>query len=92
MNVKNISLINKGTVNKNRVDIEVKGGYIELYFSYQTIVGFSYNINGRQEYCVRQNDWSTTTGKFLNELELDHKRRLPSAEFEGKLANLFNDN
>lgn len=89
MKVNNITLTNKGTVNKNRVDIEVDGGYIELYFSYSTIVGFSSNIDGKRKYCVRENDWSTTTGKFLNELEPNKKLRLPSREFEQELGKLF---
>ena len=93
MNVTNIGLENLGTVNKNKVKLTTNGGCITLYFSYETCVGFiaevvknGYNITK----CVRQNDWSKTTGKFLNELEPDHTKRVSSEEFERRLSKLLN--
>ena len=58
-------------------------GALTLYFSYNTIVAFSTPQTGQK---VRQNDWSTTTGKHLNWIDGgDKKGRLPSAEFEALL-------
>lgn len=72
-----ISFSNEGTINKNSVTI----GRLKLFFSYKTIIAFSCD-NGF--YCC-DNIWSRTTGKFLNELEPDKSRRLPSELFEFKL-------
>lgn len=87
MNVQNIKLNNLGTVNKNAVVITTDKGTVELYFSYQTIVGFQPHDEAR--IYVIQNQWSTTTGKLLNELEPDKKRRLSPEEFAAKLQTLF---
>lgn len=63
---------NMGTINKNSVTIGTDKGAVKLYFSYDTLVG----VDG----VTSENDWSVTTGKFLNELESDKKRRVPHAE------------
>lgn len=70
-----IKLNNLGTVNKNAVSIYTSEGgtYSTLYFSYETIVG----VISRYGRFISQNDWSTTTGKLLNELEPDKDRRYP---------------
>ena len=86
MNVTNVSLENLGTVNKNKVTLETDQGNIVLYFSYETIVA----VEAKGQLSVRQNDWSVTTGKFLNELEPNKDRRLPTPGFEGVLSQVFN--
>lgn len=83
-----INLKNDGTINKNRVMIETEKFYITLYFSYETIVGFAFN---GQKFCT-VNDWSTTTGKYLNEIEPDKSKRIPHAELLEKLEVIFNEN
>lgn len=75
-----ISFENLGTVNKNRVDI----GELTIWFSYRTPVAYSF----KGEFFCRQNEWSTTTGKLLNELESDKSKRIPGTDFENKLNNL----
>ena len=61
-----------------RVDI----GTLSLYFSYETVVAFQ-DVDGLK---VRQNDWSTTTGKHLNWIDGgDKKARLASQDFEDAL-------
>lgn len=68
-----ISLRNLGTVNKNKVIISNGNNQVDLYFSYETIVA----VND----IVSQNDWSTTTGKLLNELDGGNKKtRVPHEE------------
>ena len=82
-NMLDIKLFNRGTANKNEVRIEKRTSdnnvyeMIELYFSYETIIGFRYQGNGECEREISENDWSKTTGKYLNELEPNHKRRIP---------------
>lgn len=62
-----------------RVDI----GTLSLYFSYSTVIAFQDNDGLK----VRENDWSTTTGKHLNWIDGgDKKKRLPSATFEEMLS------
>ena len=77
--IETITLKNLGTVNKNRVDIDytdAKGNhqFIELYFSYETIVAVK---RPGFQLCVAKNEWSNTTGKLLNELEPDKDCRYP---------------
>lgn len=61
-----------------RVDI----GALTLYFSYSTVIAFR-DSDGLK---VRQNDWSTTTGKHLNWIDGgDKKARLTSEQFEEAL-------
>lgn len=60
-------------------------GRLTLYFSYDTVVGFS---DGFDEY-FSENCWGTTTGKHLNWLCPDKKKRLSSAEFETKLQEVL---
>ncbi len=67
--------------------MQVDIGKIRLYFSYQTVIAFH-----EDGHCVkvRQNDWSTTTGKHLNAIDGGNKKnRLPGAEFEKELSALL---
>ena len=68
----NVELNNLGTVNQNCVVINKGGRQCNLYFSYSTIV----SVDG----VTSQNDWSTTTGKLLNKLCPDKKKRVPHSE------------
>ncbi len=79
-----VTFENLGTVNKNRVSINGVGTF---WFSYQTCVAFSSPKTGL---VVRKNDWSTTTGKLLNELEPDKSKRIDGEEFEKQLEEVFN--
>lgn len=76
-----VSLRNLGTVNKNKVQL----GELTIWFSYETPVG--YRLFGRT--VVRENDWGVTTGKLLNELEPDKKRRISGAVFEARLEAIL---
>jgi len=56
-----------------------------IWFSYTTPVAFSNTKTGR---IVRQNEWSTTTGKHLNYIDGGgeaKKRRVDRETFEAKL-------
>lgn len=79
-----VLLENLGTVNKNSVTL----GELEIIFSYKTPVAFKLGWAG--SWVVRQNDWSTTTGKLLNQYQPDKKQRIPSSEFEFQLEELTN--
>ena len=50
---------------------------LELYFSYNILVAFSY----KGELFCSNNAFSCDTGKFLNEIQPDKSKRLPAAEF-----------
>lgn len=65
-----VNLKSDGTKNENKVILNFAGRSLTLYFSYETIVGYRYN----GEMWVCQNDWGSTTGKYLNRLEPDHKK------------------
>ncbi len=57
-------------------------GSLDLYFSYETIV--AYKDGG--EFHIRQNDWSTTTGKHLNWIDPDKNKRENAQVFENNLC------
>lgn len=50
-----------------------------VYFSYQTPVAFEHPQRGL---VCRHNQWGSTTGKHLNAIQPDHKKRVDGAEFE----------
>jgi hypothetical protein len=63
--------------------LSVSLGTITLYYSYKTIIAYEDIQDGL---VVRENDWSTTTGKHLNWLDGGYKeQRKSSAEFEAML-------
>jgi len=58
---------------------------IAIWYSYKTPVAFK--VLGKP-LDVRQNDWSTTTGKHLNWIDGGNKKdRIPGAEFVKLLAD-----
>jgi hypothetical protein len=64
-------------------------GDLTIYFSYRTPVAFSYR--GKQ--VVRQNDWSTTTGKHLNWIDGgDKASRVSGEEFQRLLEEAHKAN
>ena len=59
---------------------------ISIWFSYETPVAFRF----RGERVVRENDWSTTTGKHLNRIDGGGNARadrIPGDEFERLLED-----
>jgi len=60
-------------------------GRLTIYFSYDTVVGFSDN----SEECFVKNQWGTTTGKHLNWLCPNKKERLPANVFKDKLQKIL---
>lgn len=51
---------------------------VAIAFSYETMIGFS--VPGH-EWAIRENNWGPTTGKHLNYLDPDKKKRIPYDEF-----------
>jgi len=62
----------------------VKFGEFDLYYSYRTLIAFRHNGT---LYCSN-NNWSKTTGTFLNKIQPDKTKRIPHNELIEKL-NLF---
>ena len=56
---------------------------ITVYFSYRTPVAFS---TGKTGLVCRVNDWKQTTGKHLNIIEPNHRKRVAGDKFESMLA------
>lgn len=59
-------------------------GDLELYFSYNTVIAFIF----KGELVIRKNDWSTTTGKHLNWIDDDKKKRIDGCKFVEKLNSV----
>ncbi len=58
-----------------------------LFYSYTTVIGFYTAKTGR---VVCENVWSNTTGKHLNYLEPDKKKRVKVDEFNRRLQEAVN--
>lgn len=90
-----IQLQNLGTANKNRVIINTNKSNFILYFSYETLVGINYFLydkngnNEQQKRFVIENQWSTTTGKMLNEIEPDKKKRIKPEQFDKEVEKMI---
>jgi hypothetical protein len=56
-----------------------------LWFSYETPIAVY--VPGEGTF-IRQNEWSTTTGRHLNEIDSDKSKRITGDEFKGVLARL----
>ena len=82
-----IDLNNLGTVNKNKVVLWNGTKNVVIIFSYETPVV----VYGLGKMVVHQNDWSTTTGKLLNEHEPDKKRRVNHEDFTKFLTEVMED-
>ncbi len=61
-------------------------GSLEVWFSYQTPVAFRTAHTGL---VIRENDWAQTTGKHLNAIDPDHKRRISGEEFEERWQSIL---
>ncbi len=55
---------------------------LTVYFSYNTPVAFI----GGNGLIIRENDWSTTTGRHLNWIDPDKNKRIPGDKFEELLS------
>jgi len=76
------SLSNYGNASSNNYGfhtIRVDLGPLTIWYSYKTPVAF--RVLGHDK-VVHENVWSTTTGKHLNMIESDKKRRVNSERFE----------
>ena len=64
-------------------------GSLSVWYSYKTPVAFYHPSTGK---VVRENDWSTTTGKHLNAIDGGQKKSRISGEvFERKFEALLQD-
>lgn len=57
----------------------------ELYFSYETLIAFRKD----EELFICENIWGTTTGKHLNYINNDKKRRLNHDDFLKKAKEVL---
>tara|TARA_Y100000034_G_C6882549_1_gene404637 strand:- start:947 stop:1246 length:300 start_codon:yes stop_codon:yes gene_type:complete len=87
---KNIRKWNYGNYSSNNYGFYTMGmsiGKVTFWFSYDTVVAFREDGHSRR---VRENDWSTTTGKHINWIDGgDKKSRIPSDDFEKELNKLL---
>jgi len=62
--------------------LKVNFDNLTLYYSYETVIAYSSPSEGL---VCRVNDWSTTTGKHLNQIQADKTKRISGVEFEERL-------
>ena len=62
-------------------------GNLTVWFSYKTPIAFR---DGWADVTIRENDWSVTTGKHLNYVDEDKRRRIDGDEFEQRLEAVLN--
>ena len=70
----------------NTKAIGVSIGFLDLYFSYDTIIAFRFPGYGL---VVRENDWSTTTGRHLNSIPHYKTERISGEQFEISLSEVL---
>lgn len=61
-------------------------GLLSVWYSYKTPIAFYHPSVGK---VIRQNDWSTTTGKHLNAIDPNKKVRIKGESFEKQLTELL---
>ena len=77
--VKKLSIeVTQGYCPRSGNNTLVTVGDLRVYFSYSTPVAFRLDGN----LVIRQNDWSTTTGKHLNAISENKKDRISGEKFE----------
>jgi len=79
------------TVNKNEVTIETSKASLRIFFSYKTPICFVLRTSKDYINMTRKNDWSVTTGKFLNELQPDKNKRVSGEVFEKALEKALKE-
>lgn len=67
-------------------NIMVTVGSLSLWFSYNTVIAFQ--ETGKPK-VIRQNEWSTTTGKHLNAIDPDHSKRISGEAFQKQLDKVM---
>lgn len=92
-NILNVKKWNYGCYSSDNYganSIAIELGSRTIYYSYDTIVAFrGTNSKGVYFDCVIRNYWGTTTGKHLNFIEPDKKKRLDRAEFKNQLKKFL---
>lgn len=58
-----------------------------FWYSYETCVAF---VDERGHLFICENVWSKTTGKHLNMIDDNRKKRIPYHEFQQRLADVVN--
>lgn len=61
---------------------------LTVWFSYSTPVAFWHSKTGK---VVRENEWGPTTGKHLNWIESDKKRRVSGERFQELWSSIVNN-
>lgn len=70
--------------NFTRIDMQLGLADCTIWFSYKTPIAFM--VNGKLT--IRQNDWSVTTGKHLNQISKDKSERVSAEVFQERWDNL----
>ena len=72
----NIKHFNDGTINKNRVVLNNDGKTLELFFSYETIIGYRFSSATLNKEGFSKNYFSRTTSRYQNALRPDKHARI----------------
>ncbi len=75
--IRNYGRYNSDNYGVNSLEVSFPDGFT-LYYSYATVIAF----RGSDGLKIRENDWSTTTGKHLNWINDDKSRRINGEKFE----------
>jgi hypothetical protein len=78
----NLRLIKQGRGNKLHA---VEFGSLIVWFSYETPIAFC----GNTGIVCRRNEWGNTTGRHLNSIQPNHKKRVDGSNFLKMLENEF---
>ncbi len=65
-------------------------GSLKIWFSYDTVIAFQTPLVNQGKIVASVNQWSFTTGRHLNEIEPDHKKRFTPEIFNELLQEVYN--
>jgi len=76
------------TFSKGNNNRKVTIGDLELFYSYRTVIAFN---RAHWPTVIAQNQWGSTTGRHLNDVNPDKSIRLPYKEFKQQLKELLEE-
>ncbi len=78
----NVNVTNNGKL----INLTI-GRTVDVFISYRTPIAYYDYKAGKL--VIRENDWSNTTGKHLNDINPDHSIRISGSEFMKKYNKYF---
>lgn len=89
--MKDIKIKEYAGINTKRIEMYDIEWNLTLWYSYEEIIAFRFVDvkSGMEHFIVSENIWSTTTGRHINTIHINHKDRLQRDVFLTKLHSVL---